>query len=99
MPAGDVWKAKEYLYQHIGVRAQKVNQFSMTVQKLISIQIVMQYKEDPVIPDPAFVATMGNVISPDSNFYAVQKTFDGAFSFDIVFDSKSVGKKIDSTYE
>ncbi|PVF95183.1 glycoside hydrolase [Serendipita vermifera] len=82
MPAGDVWKAKEYLYQHIGVRAQK---------------IVMQYKEDPVIPDPAFVATMGNVISPDSNFYAVQKTFDGEFSFDVVFDSSSVGKKIDTS--
>ena len=24
MPAGDVWKAKEYLYQHIGRRAQQV---------------------------------------------------------------------------
>jgi hypothetical protein len=24
MPAGDVWKAKDYLYQHIGQRAQQV---------------------------------------------------------------------------
>ncbi|KIM30861.1 glycoside hydrolase family 63 protein [Serendipita vermifera MAFF 305830] len=81
MPAGDVWKAKDYLYQHIGRRAQ---------------QIVMPYKEDPTLPDPAFVLTMGNVIARDSNFYAVQKTFDGAFSFDVIFDSDSAGTHINA---
>ncbi|KAG8811250.1 Processing alpha glucosidase I, partial [Serendipita sp. 400] len=39
MSAGDVWKAKEYLYQHLGYRAQA---------------IIMPYKDEPVKPDPAF---------------------------------------------
>jgi hypothetical protein len=41
---------------------------------------------------------MGNVIARDSNFYAIQKTFDGAFSFDIAFDSQSVGTNIDGEF-
>jgi mannosyl-oligosaccharide glucosidase len=54
----------------------------------------MQYKDDEVLPDPAFILTMGNVVAQDSNFYAVQKTFDGAFSFDVIFDSQSAGTDI-----
>ncbi|KAG9040707.1 Processing alpha glucosidase I, partial [Serendipita sp. 407] len=81
MSAGDVWKAKEYLYQHLGYRAQA---------------IIMPYKDEPVKPDPAFVITMGNTIARESNFYAVQKTYDGTFSFDVVFDSQSAGTKVDS---
>jgi mannosyl-oligosaccharide glucosidase len=55
---------------------------------------VVQYKDDEVMPDPAFVLTMGNMVAQDSNFYAVQKTFDGAFSFDVIFDSQSADTDI-----
>jgi mannosyl-oligosaccharide glucosidase len=55
---------------------------------------VAQYKDNAVLPDPSFILTMGNVIAQDSNFYAVQKTFDGAFSFDVIFDSQSAGTDI-----
>jgi hypothetical protein len=65
-----------------------------TLRSLTPVQIVMQYKGDEVLPDPAFILTMGNVIAQDSNFYAVQKTFDGAFSFDVIFDSQSAGTDI-----
>jgi len=57
----------------------------------------MPYKDGGALPDPAFVLTMGNVIAHDSNFYAVQKTFDGAFSFDVVYDSQSAGTNINGT--
>ncbi|CCA74001.1 related to ER glucosidase I [Serendipita indica DSM 11827] len=79
MPSGDVWKAKEYLYQHIGYRAQ---------------EIVMPYKGEQIMPDPSFTLTMGNVIAKDSNFYAIQKTYEGPFILDVVFDSKSAGTAI-----
>ena len=81
MPSGEVWGAKNLVYQHIGGRAE---------------DIVMSYKEDPRgAPDPAFVEVLANRIQEGSNFYAVQKTLDGPFSFDIVYEAEDVHQHID----
>jgi hypothetical protein len=46
-------------------------------------------------PDPSFVLQLSNEILSGSNLYAVQKTFDGTFQFDVFYESASAGHKLD----
>lgn len=46
------------------------------------------------IPDPSFILQLPDDVYTGSNFYAVQKSFDGPFQFDIYFDSGSVKQKL-----
>jgi len=81
VPSGEIWGAKDLIYQHIGERAQET---------------VMSYKEDPRgPPDPAFVEGLANQIREGSNFYAVQKMLDGPFSIDIIYEAEDVHQHID----
>jgi hypothetical protein len=50
-------------------------------------------KETP--PDPSFVLTLPDEVLSGANLYAVQKTFDGSFSFDVYYQSGSTSSKID----
>lgn len=52
--------------------------------------------EDPTLipPDPAFVLQLPDEVLTGSNLYAVQKMFDGPFSFDIFFESASAKQKL-----
>lgn len=54
----------------------------------------MPYKDEKIMPDPSFTLTLGNTIAPESNFYAIQKTYEGPFILDVIFDSKSAGSAI-----
>jgi mannosyl-oligosaccharide glucosidase len=47
------------------------------------------------LPDPAYLLTLTNEVYTSANLIAIQKAFDGPFSFDIYYDSGSVKQKID----
>jgi mannosyl-oligosaccharide glucosidase len=45
-------------------------------------------------PAPAFLLQLSDEVLSGSNVYAVQKTFEGPFEFDVFFESKSAGVKL-----
>ncbi|CAK5279562.1 unnamed protein product, partial [Mycena citricolor] len=77
---GNVWQAKEALMQNIVLRAQ---------------EILGGYKDSPTgPPDPSFVLQLADEVYMGSNLYAVQKSFDGEFQFDVFFESASSKQKL-----
>ena len=55
---------------------------------------ITPYKDDETgPPHPAFALRLNNEIYTASNFYAIQKFFDGDFQFDIFYESE--GQKLD----
>ncbi|KAJ7063071.1 glycoside hydrolase [Mycena amicta] len=80
VPAGNIWQAKEVLLQNIVKRAQEV---------------LAPYKDSTTgPPDPSFVLQFTDEVYTGSNLYAVQKTFDGEFYFDVFFESASSKQKL-----
>jgi mannosyl-oligosaccharide glucosidase len=62
--------------------------------------ILAPYREPQSIPpDPSFVLQLPDEIYTGSNLYAVQKSFDGEFQFDVFFESASAKQKLSGTYE
>jgi len=59
--------------------------------------ILTSYK-DPVTgpPDPSFVLQLPDEVYTGSNLYAIQKSFDGKFQFDVFFESASSKQKLNS---
>lgn len=45
-------------------------------------------------PDPSFVLQLPDEAVTGSNLYAIQKTFDGPFQFDVFFESASANQKL-----
>lgn len=45
-------------------------------------------------PDPSFVYQLSDEILSGSTLYAIQKLFDGPFSFDIFFESAGAKQKL-----
>jgi hypothetical protein len=62
-------------------------------------EILVPYK-DPATgpPDPSFVLQLADEIYTGSNLYAVQKSFDGEFQFDVFFESASSKQKLSCMY-
>ena len=56
--------------------------------------------QDPAIipPDPSFVLQLPGEILAGSTLYAVQKTFDGPFQFDVFYESTSSKQKLSCMY-
>lgn len=80
LPPGNVWQAKESILQNIIKQAQETLQ---------------EYKDPAVgVPDPSFVLQLTDDVYTGSNLYAVQKNFQGEFSFDIFFESGSSKQKL-----
>lgn len=48
----------------------------------------------PGVPDPSFVLQLADEVYFGSNLYAVQKTFEGEFQFDVFFESASAKQKL-----
>lgn len=71
IPDGAAWQAKEILMQNLQ-------------QKIMSIQ---EKTGRDNLPDPVTLFTLPNALSPDSNLHFVQKIFEGAFEFDVVYTS------------
>jgi len=46
-------------------------------------EIVQPYQDNPPPPDPSFVLQLSDEVYSASNLYAVQKTFEGEFQFDV----------------
>jgi mannosyl-oligosaccharide glucosidase len=46
------------------------------------------------LPDPSFVLQLPDEVYTGSNLYAIQKSFDGGFQFDIFFESGSSKQKL-----
>ncbi|EIN07794.1 glycoside hydrolase [Punctularia strigosozonata HHB-11173 SS5] len=81
IPSGDVWTAKDYIMQDIITHAQP---------------ILDRYKSSAQTtgyPAPAFLLQLSDEVLTSSNVYAVQKTFEGPFEFDVFFESKSAGSQ------
>jgi len=47
------------------------------------------------VPSPAFSLQVSNSVQPGSNLYAVQKTFNGPFQFDVFYESATANHKLD----
>jgi len=58
--------------------------------------ILAPFRESPAtgVPDPAFVLQVADEVYFGSNLYAVQKTFEGPFQFDVFFESASAKQKL-----
>ncbi|KAJ7632404.1 glycoside hydrolase [Roridomyces roridus] len=82
VPQGSIWQAKELFLQNIIKRAQ---------------DILAPYQDTPTeTPDPAFVLQLSDEVYTGSNLYAIQKSFDGEFQFDVFFESASAKQKLNS---
>ena len=46
------------------------------------------------LPDPSFVLQLPDEVYTGSNLYAIQKSFDGNFQFDVFFESGSSKQKL-----
>lgn len=57
--------------------------------------IIVPY-QDPAkdLPDPSFVLQLPDEVYTGSNLYAIQKSFDGRFQFDVYFESGSSKQKL-----
>ncbi|KAG8685916.1 Processing alpha glucosidase I, partial [Ceratobasidium sp. 394] len=82
VPAGHVWQAKDVLLKRIIENAQ------------VLIKPWNDQQQTP--PDPSFVLALPDDILSGANLYAVQKTFDGPFSFDVYYQSSSANTRIDA---
>ncbi|CAE6460436.1 unnamed protein product [Rhizoctonia solani] len=82
-PPGQVWQAKDILLKNIIDHATTV------------IKPFNEDKQNP--PDPAFVLELEDEVLSGSNLYAVQKTFNGPFSFDVYYQSSSASNKLDES--
>ncbi|KAF6764909.1 glycoside hydrolase [Ephemerocybe angulata] len=80
MAPGTIWQAKETILKTI------VDFFQ---SKATTYQA-------PNYPDPSFLITLPDDVYSNSNLYAVQKTFDGPFQFDVFFESASAKQKLSS---
>ena len=52
--------------------------------------------QDPTkgAPDPSFVLQLPDEVFSSSNLFAIQKSFDGEFQFDVFFESVSSNQKL-----
>ncbi|TDL27204.1 glycoside hydrolase family 63 protein [Rickenella mellea] len=82
VPTGDVWQARDHLMNAILKHAQEA---------------LTPYK-DPAngVPDPSFTLQLPDEVYTGSNLFAVQKTFNGEFQFDVFFESGSAKQKLTS---
>ncbi|KAK2460565.1 hypothetical protein APHAL10511_007035 [Amanita phalloides] len=83
VPTGDIWKAKDIILKPLIEHAR---------------ELVAPYT-DPSKgpPDPSYVLRLPNEVSVGSNLFAVQKTFDGHFQFDVYYESASNKQKLDAS--
>ncbi|KAF8162958.1 glycoside hydrolase family 63 protein [Crassisporium funariophilum] len=80
---GDIWQASQQILKSILDRAR----------------LIIAPYQDPTVgaPDPSFILQLPDDVYTGSNLFGVQKTFDGPFQFDVLFDSESVKQKLTSS--
>jgi mannosyl-oligosaccharide glucosidase len=60
-------------------------------------EILSPYK-DGNPPDPSFVLQLPDEVYTASNLYAIQKSFEGEFQFDVFFESASSKHKLSCVF-
>ncbi|KZT58943.1 glycoside hydrolase family 63 protein [Calocera cornea HHB12733] len=85
VPDGTVWQAKDHVSRAIMTH----------VEPLVTRYGGTQAGPD-VLPDAAFLLMLDDEIVPGANLYAVQKTFEGPFSFDIHYENSDVKQTFDA---
>ncbi|KAG6334934.1 hypothetical protein ID866_4151 [Astraeus odoratus] len=75
-----LWTAKDWILQSLLSRASPLAE---------------KYRHTNPTPDPSFVLQLPDEIVTASNLYAIQKSFDGEFQFDVIFQSGNTLQKID----
>ncbi|PPR04967.1 hypothetical protein CVT24_010425 [Panaeolus cyanescens] len=79
---GDVWQANSVIMKALIERAREA---------------IAPYQDPSVgIPDPSFLLQLPDDVYTGSNLYAFQKSFDGPFQFDVLYDSASNHQKLSS---
>lgn len=80
LPPGNIWQAKDAILQNVIKQAQET----------------LQSYRDPATgpPHPSFVLQLTDDVYTGSNLFAVQKSFDGEFSFDVFYESGSSKQKL-----
>ncbi|KIP04785.1 glycoside hydrolase family 63 protein [Phlebiopsis gigantea 11061_1 CR5-6] len=80
VPPGNIWQAREYILSSVINHAKTA---------------ISPYQEPGTTPpDPSFVLQLPDEVFTGSTLYAVQKTFDGPFQFDVYFESASAKQKL-----
>ncbi|KAI6109909.1 glycoside hydrolase family 63 protein [Pisolithus sp. B1] len=77
----ELWTAKDRIFQSMLGRASPLAE---------------KYRQTEPAPDPSFILQLPDESVTGSNLYAVQKLFDGAFQFDVIFESGSATQTLDS---
>ncbi|KAF8626209.1 hypothetical protein AX15_004899 [Amanita polypyramis BW_CC] len=83
VPSGDAWKAKDFVMKSLIEHAREL------------VAPFSDPNEGP--PDPSYILHLPNEVSFGSNLFAVQKTFDGSFQFDVYYESASNNRKLDAS--
>ena len=55
---------------------------------------IAPYQAPNNLPDPSFLFQLPDEVFTGSTLYAVQKTFEGPFQFDVYFESASAKQKL-----
>ncbi|KAF9036697.1 glycoside hydrolase [Panaeolus papilionaceus] len=77
---GDIWQANSIIMKALVDKAHEV---------------IAPYQDPNTgIPDPSFILQLPDDVYTGSNLYAFQKSFDGPFQFDVLFDSASNNQKL-----
>lgn len=72
---GEVWRARDVVMQSAIQHAQEA---------------LAPFRDSTRgMPDPSFTLQLPDEVYTGSNLFAVQKTFDGRFQFDVFYESKS----------
>lgn len=80
VPDGNVWKAKDI--------------FNVLISESVN-DIASKNPESKTMPHPSSLLTLRNINGFEGNLHFVQKTFTGAFEFDIVFNLEETSKRIE----
>ncbi|KAG9001821.1 Processing alpha glucosidase I, partial [Tulasnella sp. 427] len=80
VPDGSLWRAKDIVFK--------------AIMDFVTPQLPYYRNHDMQYPEPGLILTLPNDAPSASNFYALQKTYDGEFSFDVFFDSESAETKL-----
>jgi len=93
--SGTIWRAKGVCFLHL-TALSTLNSLQEYIQKAIvdNGQTLIANYQQPNLPDPSYVLTLPNDVYTNSNLYAVQKSYDGPFQFDVFFESASAKHKL-----
>ncbi|OJA11997.1 hypothetical protein AZE42_04747 [Rhizopogon vesiculosus] len=82
LPPGQIWTAKDHIIQNIVTHASPLAE---------------KYRSAGQAPDPSFILQLSDDVLTASNLFAIQKSFDGEFQFDVFFESASANTALDAS--